>query len=192
MTVQARIQDFWKGGGVQAQIQDFSQAPPPLGHWTCDVIRPQKIWKTPPLLDIHKRTPLGHCPRDVIRPQKNWKTPPLLNIHKRGGSNFGPNVKKPTSWPKRGGVRTPWTPPPPGSATAVTHGIVAWRNFAVEWRKLGASSEGMLQWSERIWGVEWRNFAVEWTNETVEWRNWGEWSGWICTSGRPYLGDRGN
>ena len=27
------------------------------------------------------------------------------------GSNFGPNVKKPTSWPKRG-VRTPWTPPP--------------------------------------------------------------------------------
>ena len=30
----------------------------------------------------------------------------------RRGSNFGTNVKKPTSWQK-GGVRTPWTPPPP-------------------------------------------------------------------------------
>ena len=30
------------------------------------------------------------------------------------GSNFGPNVKKPTSWPKGGGP----DPPPPGSATA--------------------------------------------------------------------------
>ena len=28
-------------------------------------------------------------------------------------SNFRPNVKKPTTWAKRG-VRTPWTPPPPG------------------------------------------------------------------------------
>ena len=74
-------------------------------------------------------------------------------------------------------------------------------------------SEGILQWSEGIWGrrvkefcsegnwgrrvkeccsgvketggVEWRNVAVEWTNETVEWRNWGSWSGWICTSGPP-------
>ena len=32
------------------------------------------------------------------------------------GSNFGPNVKKPTSWPKRGGP-DPLDPPPPGSAT---------------------------------------------------------------------------
>ena len=52
------------GGGVQAQIQDFSQAPPPLGHCPCGVIRPQKIWKTPPLLDIHKRTP---PPLDIVR-----------------------------------------------------------------------------------------------------------------------------
>ena len=35
----------------------------------------------------------------------------LRSTNKRGGSNFGPNVKKPTSWPKRG-ARTPWTPPP--------------------------------------------------------------------------------
>ena len=38
---------------------------------------------------------------------------------KRGGSkrgsNFGPNVKKPTSWPKRGGPDP--LDPPPGSAT---------------------------------------------------------------------------
>ena len=134
--------------------------------------------KTPPLLDIHKRTPLGHCPRAVIHPPKKLKNtltlghsqaPPLGHcpfdvIHiprggggvcdrsrsrtlcigfqyrdkfkggvitpvtppppdpplhlrstskKGGGSNFRPNVKKPTSWPKRGGgVQTPWTPPP--------------------------------------------------------------------------------
>ena len=41
--------------------------------------------------------------------------------NKRGGgskrgSNFGPNVKKPTSWPKGGG---PDPLPPPGSATDV-------------------------------------------------------------------------
>ena len=36
---------------------------------------------------------------------------------KRGGGNFGPNVKKPTSWPKRGGGEPPGHPPPPGSAT---------------------------------------------------------------------------
>ena len=30
---------------------------------------------------------------------------------KKGGSNFGPNVKKPISWPKKGGP-DPWTPPP--------------------------------------------------------------------------------
>ena len=34
---------FLKGGDVQAWIQDFSQAPPPLGHCPRDVIRPQKI-----------------------------------------------------------------------------------------------------------------------------------------------------
>ena len=38
---------------------------------------------------------------------------------KEGGSNFGPNVKKPTSWPKRGGPDPLAPPPPPGSATAL-------------------------------------------------------------------------
>ena len=58
--------------------------------------------------------PLGHCPRDVIirSPSEKLKSTPTLGHSQRGGSNFGPNVKKPTSWPKRGGVRTPWTPPP--------------------------------------------------------------------------------
>ena len=54
--------------------------------------------------------------------------PPPLDIarviytsKKRGGGNFGPNVKKPTSWPKRGGP-DPLDPPPPlGSATGSTH-----------------------------------------------------------------------
>ena len=40
----------------------------------------------------------------------------------RRGSNFGPNVKKPTSWHKRG-VQTPWTPPPPRSAHAMDYGL---------------------------------------------------------------------
>ena len=37
-----------------------------------------------------------------------------LQAKKRGarGSNFGPNVKKPTSWAKKGGPN-PWIPPPP-------------------------------------------------------------------------------
>ena len=38
----------------------------------------------------------------------------IRSTSKKGGarreSNFGPNVKKPTSWHK-GGVLTPWTPP---------------------------------------------------------------------------------
>ena len=48
----------------------------------------------------------------------------ILGLHaKKGGgskrgSNFGPNVKKPTSWPKGGGP-DPLDPPPPGSATAL-------------------------------------------------------------------------
>ena len=36
----------------------------------------------------------------------------------RRGSNCGPNVKKPTSWHKRGGSGPPGPPPPSGSATA--------------------------------------------------------------------------
>ena len=39
-----------------------------------------------------------------------------IQATKRGGSNFGPNVKKPKSWPQRGG---PDPPPPPGSATGI-------------------------------------------------------------------------
>ena len=35
-----------------------------------------------------------------------------LQAQKGGGSNFGPNVKKPTSWPKRGGGPDPMDPPP--------------------------------------------------------------------------------
>ena len=37
----------------------------------------------------------------------------------RRGANFGPNVKKPTSWHKRGGPDP--LPPPPGSATEYRH-----------------------------------------------------------------------
>ena len=119
--MQGRIQDFWKGG-VQARIQDFSQAPPPLDivRVTSSDLRKFEKHPTlghsqappPSLLDIHKHPPpLGHCPRDVIRPQKIWKTPPLLDIHKRGGPTLGPMLKSLHRGPKGGGVRTPWTPP---------------------------------------------------------------------------------
>ena len=49
-----------------------------------------------------------------------WRHPQDPPLHLRstskkgGGSNFGPNVKKPTSWPKRGGGGPdPLDPPPP-------------------------------------------------------------------------------
>ena len=52
-----------------------SQAPPP----PLDIARvTSSIWKTPPLLDIHK-----HPPLDIARVTSSiWKTPPLLDIHK--------------------------------------------------------------------------------------------------------------
>ena len=101
--MQARIQDFWKGGGgVQARIQDFSQAPPPLGHCPRDVIRPQKIWKTPPLLDIHKHThTLGHWPCAVIHiPRGGAGWSPLSHTHP--GSATGVHLR---STSKKGGAQ---------------------------------------------------------------------------------------
>ena len=104
---------FLKGGGVQARIQDFSQAPSP---WTLSA------WRHPTSENLKNTPTLGHSqappPMDIVRVtssalRKIEKTSPLLlDIHKRGGSNFGPNVKKPTSWPKRGGP-DPLDPPPP-------------------------------------------------------------------------------
>ena len=34
----------------------------------------------------------------------------LLGLHAKGGSGFGSNVKKSTSWGKKGGVQTPGAP----------------------------------------------------------------------------------
>ena len=90
---------FLKGGGVQARIQDFSQAPP-----------------------------LGHCPRDVIHIPRGGRgnypchthTHPgsATGVHLRstskkrgGGPTLGPMLKSLHRGPKGGGVRTPWTPP---------------------------------------------------------------------------------
>ena len=87
-THQARIQDFWKGGGVQARIQDFSP---------------------PPLLDIVCVT------SSAIR--KIEKHPHSWTFTKGGVQLWGPMLKSLHCGPKGGGgVRTPWTPP--GSATA--------------------------------------------------------------------------
>ena len=61
--LQARIQDFLRGGGRE-DVHKHTHTP--LEHCPRDVIRPPENWKTPPLLDIHKHPPLGHCPYDVI------------------------------------------------------------------------------------------------------------------------------
>ena len=71
-TIQARIQDFLKGGGGE-DIHKHT----PLGHCLRDVIRPSKNWKTPPLLDIHK-----HPPSTLSAwrhpPSEKWKNTPTL------------------------------------------------------------------------------------------------------------------
>ena len=41
----------------------------------------------------------------------------------RRGFNFVPNVKKPLSWPRKGGPG-PWTPSPPGSAHDTHHQVI--------------------------------------------------------------------
>ena len=55
-------------------------------------------------------------PLDIVRVtssdlRKFEKHPHSWTFTKGGGSNFGPNVKKPTSWPKRGGSGPPGPPP---------------------------------------------------------------------------------
>ena len=65
--VQARNQPA-RWGGVRTWMGGTPGAPPPL-----DIGRvTSSIWKTPPLLDIHKHPPLGHCPCDVIHIFQGW------------------------------------------------------------------------------------------------------------------------
>ena len=95
-----------------------SQAPPPpFGHCPWDVIHIPRGGDR----SRSRTLCIGFQYRDkfkgggVITPvaPPPWIRHCILGLQtKMGGSNFGPNVKKPTSWPKRGGL-TPWTPPPP-------------------------------------------------------------------------------
>ena len=102
---------FLKGGGPGTDTRFFTSTPPP---WTLSAWRhpTSENLKNTPLLDIHK-----HPPLDIVRVtssdlRKFEKHPHSWTFTKGGGSNFGPNVKKPTSWPKRGGP-DPLDPPPP-------------------------------------------------------------------------------
>ena len=79
---QGRIQDFWKGG-VQARIQDFSQAPPPL-----DIVRVTSS-------DLRKFEKHPH----------SW------TFTKGGGPTLGPMLKSLHRGPKGGGP-DPLDPPP--------------------------------------------------------------------------------
>ena len=81
LELQGRIQDFWKGGGGSRRgYKIFHKHPPPL-----DIAR------------VTSSTGSATC---ILG----------LRAKKGGGSNFGPNVKKPTSWPKRGGSGPPGPP----------------------------------------------------------------------------------
>ena len=62
------------GGGLNLDGRNTRRTPP------LDIVRvTSSIWKTPPLLDIHKHPP----PLDIARVTSSiWKTPPLLDIHK--------------------------------------------------------------------------------------------------------------
>ena len=55
------------GGGLNLDGWNTRRTPP------LDIVRvTSSIWKTPPLLDIHKHPPLGHCPCDVIHIFQGW------------------------------------------------------------------------------------------------------------------------
>ena len=100
---------FPEGGGGE----DIHKHPPP---WTLSA------WHHPPSEKLKNTPTLGHSqappPLHIARvtsPTFTPVTPPppwirrcILGLQaKKGGSNFGPNVKKPTSWPKRGGGPDP-------------------------------------------------------------------------------------
>ena len=76
---------FLKGGGPGTDTRFFTSTPPPL-----DIVRVTSS-------DLRKFEKHPH----------SW------TFTKGGGSNFGPNVKKPTSWPKRGGGGPDPLDPPP-------------------------------------------------------------------------------
>ena len=154
MSYYRRGSRIFERGGVQARIQDFSQAPPPL-----DIVRVtssdlRKFEKHPhswtftstPPLDIVYVT--SSAIRKIEKHPYSWTftstPPPFLDIvcvtssairkiekhphswtfTKGGGPTLGPNVKKPTLWPKRGGSGPPG-PPPPGSATVLLNMVTS-------------------------------------------------------------------
>ena len=100
---------FLKGGGPGTDTRFFTSTPP------LDIVRVTSS----DLRKFEKHPTLGHSQAPPPWTLSAWRHPtsenlkntPLLDIHKRGGSNFGPNVKKPTSWPKRGGSGPPGPPP---------------------------------------------------------------------------------
>ena len=117
---------FERGGGPGADTGFFTSTPP----WRLSAWRhpPSENLKNTPTFGHSQAPPppLGHCPRDVIHIPRGAGLSPLSHTHpgsatgvhlrstskKRGGSNFGSNVKKPTSWPKGGGGPDPLPPPP--------------------------------------------------------------------------------
>ena len=103
---------FERGGGSRHGYKIFHKHPPPLDIVRVTSSDLRKFEKHPTLGHSQTPPPLGHCPRDVIRPQKIWKTPPLLDIHKRGGPTLGPMLKSLHRGPKGGGP-DPLDPPPP-------------------------------------------------------------------------------
>ena len=114
------------GGGLNLDGWNTRRTPPPL-----DIVRvTSSIWKTPPLLDIHRH----HPPLDIVRvtssalrkignhpPLGHSQAPPPLDIarvtsstYSKGGTKLLKGGTKSLGWATGGGHPTPPPPPPPG------------------------------------------------------------------------------
>ena len=107
---------FERGGGSRRGYRIFHKHPPPwtLSAWRHPLSENLKNTPTfghsqaPPSLDIVRVTSSTFQGGRGYHPcHTHTLDPPLGSIlglqAKKGGSNFGSNVKKPTSWPKGGG-----------------------------------------------------------------------------------------
>ena len=109
---------IFERGGSRHGYKIFHKHPP-LGHCPRDVIRPQKIWKTP-----HSWTFTSTPPLDIVRVtssdlRKFEKHPTLGHSQKGGGPTLGPMLKSLHRGPKGGGPDP--LDPPPGSATGFSN-----------------------------------------------------------------------
>ena len=139
-TVQARSQPARWGGGGGPNLDGWNtrRTPPPLGHCPRDVINlknaptlghsqahpplgiarvTSSIWKTPPLLDIHKHPPIFQGWNKIA---KGWnKIAERWNKIAKGWNKIAKGWNKIFGMGNWGGSYDPPDPPPPGYGPAV-------------------------------------------------------------------------